>query len=236
MSVIRINLLPHREMKRERRKKDFIGLSVLTAVAAGGVAFLVGMGINTQISAQNDRNAFIETENKKLDTQIKEIANLRGEIEALKARQTAVENLQSDRTLPVHLLDELVKHTPEGIFLKTIKQEDKRVLLNGYAQSNERVSELLRNLANVSPWTERPELIEIKSVTVGQQNSKDARQVFEFALNTLVKGPAPDAKGLGATKKMTSADGQPGSLTDAVGQRVTQAASSVVAKQSTEAK
>lgn len=234
--MIRINLLPHREMKRERRKKDFIGLCVLTAVAAGGVAFMVGVGINTQISAQNDRNAFIETENKKLDSQIKEIANLKQEIEALKARQTAVENLQSDRTLPVHLLDELVKHTPEGIFLKTIKQEDKKVLLSGYAQSNERVSELLRNLANTSPWTERPELIEIKSVTIGQQNTKEARQIFEFALNTLVRGPAPDAKGAVAAKKITSADGKPGSVVDAAGQKISQAATNVVAKQPGEAK
>ena len=234
--MIRINLLPHREMRRERRKKDFIGLCVLTAVAAGGVAFLVGMGINRQISAQSERNAFIEAENKKLDQQIKEIANLRQEIDALKARQTAVENLQSDRTLPVHLLDELVKHTPEGIFLKTIKQDDKKVLLNGFAQSNERVSELLRNLANVSPWPERPELIEIKSVMIGQANTKEARQIYEFSLNTLVKGPASvDAKGEANTKKVTDASGAR-NVTELASQKVTQAASTAVAKQPGEAK
>lgn len=234
--MIRINLLPHREMRRERRKKDFVGLCVLIAVAAGGVAFLVGMGINRQISAQSERNGFIEAENKKLDQQIKEIANLRQEIDALKARQTAVENLQSDRTLPVHLLDELVKHTPEGIFLKTIKQEDKKVLLNGFAQSNERVSELLRNLANVSPWMERPELIEIKSVTVGQPNTKEARQIYEFSLNTLVKGPAAvDPKNAAAVKKVTDASGAK-NVTDLASQKVTQAATAVVAKQPGEAK
>lgn len=201
--MIRINLLPHREMRRERRKKDFIGLLALTAIAATGVAFLVGIGINQQISAQNERNEFIKVENAKLDAQIKEIASLRQEIDALKARQQAVENLQSDRTTPVHVLDELVKHTPEGIYLKQIKQEDRKVTLIGYAQSNERVSELLRNLANNTAWLERPELIEIKSIALGSAGARDAKAVFEFSLNTLIKGravvPAP------GTPKKTSA-------------------------------
>ena len=188
--MIRINLLPHREMRRERRKKDFIGLLALTAIAATGVAFLVGIGINQQISAQNERNEFIKVENAKLDAQIKEIASLRQEIDALKARQQAVENLQSDRTTPVHMLDELVKHTPEGIYLKQIKQEDRKVTLIGYAQSNERVSELLRNLANNTAWLERPELIEIKSVALGSAGARDSKAVFEFSLNTLIKGRA----------------------------------------------
>lgn len=234
--MIRINLLPHREMRRERRKKDFIGLCVLTAVAAAGVAFLVGVGINQQISIQNERNAFIDSENKKLDLQIKEIATLRQEIDALKARQGAVENLQSDRTLPVHLLDELVKQTPEGIYLKSIKQEDKRVLLTGFAQSNERISELLRNLASGSPWMERPELIEIKAMTLGQANNKEARLIFEFSLNTLVKSPSPgDAKQPAAVKKTTDA-GQTKPLTDAVGQKITQAATQMAVTKPAEQK
>ena len=234
--MIRINLLPHREMRRERRKKDFIGMCVLTAVAAAGVAFLVGLGINQQISIQNERNAFIESENKKLDLQIKEIATLRQEIDALKARQGAVENLQSDRTLPVHLLDELVKQTPEGIYLKSIKQDDKRVLLNGYAQSNERISELLRNLASGSPWMERPELIEIKAMTLGQANNKEARLIFEFSLNTLVKSPSPgDAKADALIKKTTAVD-QNKLATDAVGQKISQAATQVAGKKPEEQK
>jgi type IV pilus assembly protein PilN len=234
--LIRINLLPHREMRRERRKKDFIGLGVLTAVAAAGVAFLVGVGINQQISTQNERNAFIETENKKLDLQIKEIASLRQEIDALKARQGAVENLQSDRTLPVHLLDELVKQTPEGIFLKSIKQEDKRVLLSGFAQSNERISELLRNLAGGSPWIERPELIEIKAITLGQANNKEARLIFEFSLNTLVKSPSPaELKTEAAIKKTTDA-GPSKLLGDAMGQKISQAATQVAGKKPEEPK
>lgn len=192
---IRINLLPHREMRRERRKKDFIGLLTLCAIAAAGVAFAVGLGINQQIDSQVARNEFIKGENAKLDEQIKEIASLRDEINSLKARQGAVESLQSDRTTPVHLLDELVKQTPEGIFLKQIKQDDRRVTLVGFAQSNERVSELLRNLANQTVWIERPELIEIKSTPLGGPNAnrdkdKEGKVVYEFSMTASVKAPA----------------------------------------------
>lgn len=230
--MIRINLLPHREMRRERRKKDFIGLAVLVATVAAGMAFLVGVGINRQISAQEGRNSFIKAENDKLDGQIKEIANLRAEIDALKARQGAVENLQSDRTMPVHLLDELVKNTPEGIYLKTIKQDDKRVTLNGYAQSNERVSELLRNLAGGSPWMERPELIEIKSTPLNQNANKDPKEgkaIFEFSLTAMLKSPAPPATKADVLGKKAPEGGAPASaaLTDAAGQKITQAATQV---------
>lgn len=206
--MIRINLLPHREMRRERRKKDFVGLLVLAAIVSAGVAFLVGVGINQQISAQLARNEFIKAENEKLDGQIKEIATLRTEIEALKARQQAVENLQSDRTTPVHLLDELVKHTPEGIFLKNIKQEDRRVTMQGYAQSQERIADLMRNLLNGAAWLERPDLIESKSVTLGPANSKDAKTVFEFAMSVMVKVPSAQPQA-GAKKVAAARDGQP---------------------------
>ena len=189
--MIRINLLPHREMRRERRKKDFVGLVALVGIAAAAAAIMVGFGINQQISAQTDRNEFIKSANAKLDEQIKEIATLRREIESLKARQAAVENLQSDRTTPVHLLDELVKHTPEGIFLKQIKQEDRKLALFGYAQSNERVSELLRNLSNNTAWVERPDLVEIKAVTLGSPNQKDSRTVYEFSEKAGARAPAP---------------------------------------------
>ena len=211
--MIRINLLPHREMRRERRKKDFVGLVALVGIAAAAAAIMVGFGINQQISAQTDRNEFIKSANAKLDEQIKEIATLRREIESLKARQAAVENLQSDRTTPVHLLDELVKHTPEGIFLKQIKQEDRKLALFGYAQSNERVSELLRNLSNNTAWVERPDLVEIKAVTLGPANQKDGRTVYEFSMNATVR--TPSATAAAAAKKMTSAPGSPLAATTA---------------------
>jgi type IV pilus assembly protein PilN len=192
--MIRINLLPHREMRRERRKKDFIGLGILTAIVAAAIVFLVGVYNSNQISRQEERNEFVKKKNEELDNKIKEIASLRQEIEALKARQKAVEDLQSDRTVPVHILDELVKYTPEGIFFKQIRQEEKKLTLVGLAQSNEKVSELLRNLQGNTPWMERPELIEIKSAILPQANNKEGKKIFEFQLSTLIKSsPVPDA-------------------------------------------
>jgi type IV pilus assembly protein PilN len=200
--MVKINLLPHREARRKERKTAFFAMLMLSAVAGAFLVLAGGGIISARISAQNERNAFIQAENAKLDVQIKEIANLKQEIEALKARQQAVEDLQSDRNQPVYLMDELVKQVPEGIYLKGFKQTGQKVLLNGYAQSNERVSELLRNLGNASPWLEHPELLEIKAVSVGQ--GKEARRVFEFSMNVGIRrqrekdaGPAapnkPDA-------------------------------------------
>src|SRR5690606_13395037 len=149
------------------------------------------------------RNTFIRSENTRLDGEIKEVANLKREIEALKARQQAVEDLQADRNQPVYLMDELAQQVPEGVYLRSFKQDGQRVLLNGYAQSNERVSELLRNLGNHSPWLERPDLIEIRSIAIGQ--GKDAKRVFEFTINAGIKRPrdndllAADAKGAAST-------------------------------------
>ena len=185
--MIRINLLPHREEKRKQRKAAFMQLLALSAVL--GLAIVLGFGayIATQIADQNQRNDFIKAENAKLDAQIKEISTLKQEIEALQARQQAVEDLQSDRNQPVYLMDELVKQVPEGIYLRSFKQEGQRVVLNGYAQSNERVSELLRNLSNNSPWLERPDLIEIRSTNLGQ--GRDAKRVFDFTVNVGIKRP-----------------------------------------------
>ncbi|MDB5773502.1 MAG: PilN protein, partial [Burkholderia sp.] len=155
--MIKINLLPHREERRKQRKAAFFRLLAISALAGAGIALGIGGYIAAQIANQDQRNAFITAENARLDAQIKEIATLKQEIEALKARQQAVEDLQSDRNQPVYLMDELVKQVPEGIYLRSFKQENQRVVLNGVAQSNERVSELLRNLGNSSPWLERPD-------------------------------------------------------------------------------
>lgn len=195
LAPIRINLLPHREMNRERRKKDFISLAGLVGLAGAVVVFAGGFVINQQISAQTERNAFITAENARLDTQIAEVKTLRDEIAALKARQQAVENLQSDRTAPVRLFAELVRLTPEGVYLRQIKQEDMRVTLTGFAQTNERVAELLRNLGESSPLLERPELGEIREVTPAAAGRESPRKVYEFSLNTLMKRVAPPAEG-----------------------------------------
>lgn len=185
--MIRINLLPHREEKRKQRKKEFVAMLLLSAIVGALIVIAVGGYFANQLSEQEQRNNFIKTENARLDEEIKEVASLKQEIDALKARQQAVEDLQSDRNQPIYLMDELAQQVPEGVYLKSIKQDGQRVLLNGYAQSNERVSELLRNLGNHSPWLERPDLIEIRSVGIGQ--GKDAKKVFEFSINAGIKRP-----------------------------------------------
>lgn len=185
--MIRINLLPHREERRKQKQKDFVALMLLSGIFGALIVIAVGAYFSSQLSEQQARNSFIKAENTRLDGEIKEVANLKQEIEALKARQQAVEDLQSDRNQPVYLMDELAQQVPEGVYLKSFKQDGQRVLLNGYAQSNERVSELLRNLGNNSPWLERPDLIEIRSTGIG--SGKDAKKVFEFTINAGIKRP-----------------------------------------------
>jgi type IV pilus assembly protein PilN len=185
----RINLLPHREARRELKKKVFWAATAMSAVVGVVMIGLVWSILQGYIANQQARNDFIRDENRKLDTQIKEIATLRQEIEGLRSRQRAVEDLQADRNLPVYLLDELVKQVPEGIYLRSIKQEDRKVNVAGWATSNERVSEFLRNLQNNSQVLEKPELIEIKVAPQGPAGLN--RRVFEFALNFTMK-PTPE--------------------------------------------
>ena len=177
--MIRINLLPHREARRRERKNAFFAL--LAASVMLGLLAVLGVGSYnaSQLADQEARNAFIKAENIKLDLQIKEIATLKQEIDALKARQQAVEDLQSDRNQPVYMMVELVRQVPEGIYLRSLKQTGQRITVNGMAHSNERVSELLRNFGNSSPWLERPELVEIRAVNL---SAKDARKAFEFTV------------------------------------------------------
>jgi len=185
----RINLLPHREARRELKKKVFWAATALSFVVGLLMVGLVWSILEGYISNQQERNEFVRSENRKLDSQIKEIATLREEIEGLRARQRAVEDLQADRNLPVYLLDELVKQVPEGIYLRSIKQQDRKVNVGGWATSNERVSEFLRNLQNNSQVLEKPELIEIKVAPQGPAGVN--RRVFEFALNFTMK-PTPE--------------------------------------------
>lgn len=186
--MILINLLPHREEKRARRKQAFfagLGLAAAVGVAAVGLWYLV---LQQMITTQQERNAYLTAEIQKLEDQIKDIATLRAEIEALKARQKAVEDLQTDRNMPVHLLNELVKQTPEGVYLTAIKQDGQTVTVNGVAQTNERVSEFLRNTAYNSPWVQRPELVEIKAATVTTAN-KEQKRLFDFSVRLGLKRP-----------------------------------------------
>ena len=194
--MIRINLLPHREMRRERRKREFLGNAVATAIVGGVLVFAGGFVINQRIDIQSTRNEYVKAALAKLDIEIAEIKTLSEAIASLQARQKAVEDLQSDRTLPVHLFDELVKMMPEGVFLEKLQQVQMTVTLNGFAQSNERVAELLRNLSDRSEWLEKPQLDEIKEVLVKDLGpaagaGANDRRAFGFKLNVLIKRRAP---------------------------------------------
>jgi type IV pilus assembly protein PilN len=197
---IRINLLPHRAARREQRKREFLLVLLASAIAGALAVFAGGVAMDQLLEQQGRRNQFIKAENQRLDTQIAEIRTLREEITALRARQQAVENLQSDRTLPVRLFDEFSRLTPEGVQLRQLRQDERRVTLSGHAQTNERVAEFLRNLSERSPWLERPELGEIKEITLpappgAKDREREARKVFEFSLNALIRrADAPGAR------------------------------------------
>jgi type IV pilus assembly protein PilN len=187
--MITINLLPHREAARKRRREAFFVQLGLAAILGLGVSGLVYGFYDFRINAQLSRNNFIQAEITKLDAQIKDIATLQQELNALKARQAAVESLQADRNLPVHLLEEMVSQLPEGVYLRTLKQENMAISLTGVAQSQERVSELLRNLGGQSAWLTQPQLLEITAASVAL-NQRDQRRVFNFSMRvTLTKGP-----------------------------------------------
>ena len=205
--MILVNLLPHREERRRRRKIAFfvgLGMAAVFGVVFSGLWYLL---IQQMIAGQQQRNQFLVAEIAKLDLQIKDIATLKAEIEALKARQKAVESLQTDRNTPVHMLNELVRQTPEGVYFTAIRQEGQLLNLNGIAQTNERVSELLRNTAYNSDWLTKPELVEIKAATV-QTASREQKRLFDFALRVSIKLPAepkPEAPVPGAPRAPASA-------------------------------
>ena len=181
--MIRINLLPHREEKRKARRLQFFVLTGLVAVLAGLIVFLVYSIIGGYITTQDERNDFLKKEIAVLDKQLEEIKRLKEQTAALLSRKQIIESLQGDRAEAVHLLNELVKQTPEGVYLKSMKQEGRRITLSGYTQSNARVSTLMRNL-EATPWLERPVLVEIKAVTL------DKRRASEFSMTvTLVRAP-----------------------------------------------
>ena len=197
--MILINLLPHREERRQQRKRAFfVGLGA--AAAAGAVIAGGWMLVLQQMTeAQQARNSFLSAQIKQLEGQIKDIAELRAEIESLKARQKAVEDLQTNRNIPVYLLDELVRYTPEGIYFTAIKQAGEQVTISGIAQTNERVSELLRNTQNQSQWLKRPELVEIKALhlpaasTGGGAAGRDQRRLLDFSVRVFLVQPSAQA-------------------------------------------
>jgi type IV pilus assembly protein PilN len=194
----RINLLPHRAERRKRARQHFYVLAGGTAIVGVLIVFAVHVLYAKKIDTQDERNAFLKSEMAKLDKEIAEIDELKGRIQALLARKQVIETLQNDRAQTVHLLDELVRQMPEGVYLRSLSQKGLRVNIVGYAQSNARVSSLMRNIDG-STWLERPELVEVKAATV------DKRRVSEFNLYLSLKRvveskPAP-APATDAAKK-----------------------------------
>ncbi len=209
--MILINLLPHREAARKRKREAFYAALGLSALIGGLIAGGIFLWYQARLSAQETRNVFLQGEIVRLDGQIKEIANLQAEISALKARQQAVEDLQADRNLPIHLLNELIKQLPDGVFITKLTQKAPTLIeFSGSAQSDERVSELLKNLNYNSDWIGSPELIEI----VGTQFllGKDSRRVSNFAMKATMKRAAV-APASTASAPLSSASSVSGSVT-----------------------
>ncbi len=216
--MILINLLPHREAARKRRKEAFQVAMFASFLMGLAIAAVVYWWFQMMIGEQQGRNAFLQSEIQVLEGQIKEIATIEEEIAALRARQKAVEDLQSDRNLPVHLLSELVRQLPDGVYITSLKQADQVITMQGMAQSNERVSEMLRNLADNTPWFSKPELVEIVATNVAL-TPRDQRRVASFnvrfrlmrtseAQKAMDGASAPRAAGgmSMATRKKTSVD------------------------------
>lgn len=208
--MILINLLPHREAARKRRRDAFFASLGIAALFGGMVSAGIYAWYETQISSQQGVNRFLQAEIKKLDDQIKDIATLQAEIAALRARQQAVEDLQADRNLPVHLLNEIVRQLPDGVYVTALRQENQGVTLQGVAQSNERVSDLLRNLSTNSPWLVRPELVEIiaGSVSLG---ARDQRRVSNFTIRVKLQraSEAPKSAASGVAPASSASSGNP---------------------------
>lgn len=179
--MILINLLPHREAARQRRREQFIQQLGLSLLAGLLLSLLIMLSLQQRLDVQRARNDLFRAEIAVLDSQIREVASLKDEVEALKARQQAVESLQVDRNLPVHLLEEMVRQLPDGVYLNGLKQEGSSIVISGVAQSQARISELLRNLGNRSEWLHQPQLIEIVAGDVNVPQ-KGMRRVSNFSV------------------------------------------------------
>jgi type IV pilus assembly protein PilN len=190
MAAVRINLLPHREQKRQARQRQFVSLALSLVVLGLAIVALVHGVLSAQIENQKDRNNLLKKEIAKLDEQIKEIDRLRDQIQAVLARKQVVETLQANRSEAVHLLDQLVRQLPDGIYLKSVKQSGPKVTVSGFAQSNARVSTLMRNI-EASPWLGQPELVEIKLVPAPGTAKERNLTINEFTMTFMVKRAAP---------------------------------------------
>ncbi len=209
--MIRINLLPHRELKRKRQQQQFFVMLGAVAVLGAGIWFAVHTFLNGELENQQQRNAYLESQIAVLDKQIDEIRKLKEQIAALLQRKKVVESLQANRAETVYLLDQLVRQMPDGVYLKSITQKGARVTISGFAQSNARVSTFMRNL-EASPYLEDPRLIEIKAVT--ERNQRLSEFNLAVSLTRTTEDPAAAAKKPGAKPPPKAAgahDDAPGS-------------------------
>jgi len=195
--MIRVNQLPHREEARKRRQQQFGVLAGISLAIALLVAGAVWIFLDQQVTQQQANVAYMKGEIAKLDKQIEEIRKIREETASLLAKKQVVEGLQSNRSEPVQLLDQLLRQLPEGVYLKNIKQVGPKVNISGYAQSNARVSTLMRNLG-ASPYLENPELIQIQAVPAPD---KSGNRVNEFSMNISIKRAKPDDAGAATVAK-----------------------------------
>lgn len=179
--MILINLLPHREEARLKRKEAFKVAVAGSMVLGGLVVAMVYLVYQASLTDQRERNETLKAEIRALEVQIKEISNIEAEIASLKARQKAVEDLQSDRNAQTYLMNELVKQLPDGVYVTSMRQEGQTILIQGVAQSNQRVSEVLKNFSSGSVWFARPELLEIQAGTVNL-SPRDQRRVANFGM------------------------------------------------------
>lgn len=196
--MIRINLLPHREEKRRARRQQFYTLFAVAGLVGVVLVFIVYSVIASYVDSQESKNEFLRREIAVVNKQIDQIKRLKEQSQALLARKQVIESLQRDRAEATRLLSELARQMPEGVYLRSLKQDGLRVSLGGYAQSNARVSTLMRNL-DASPWLENPQLVEIKAVTV------DKRRLNEFSMNVTIRREPPADPGKAAAKPAAAA-------------------------------
>ncbi|MDR2613954.1 MAG: PilN domain-containing protein [Candidatus Accumulibacter sp.] len=181
--MIRINLLPYREEKRRAKRQQFYGLLGLVSILGFLIVFMVYTVIDGYVEAQGARNDYIKKEIAALDKQIDQIKQLKVQAEALLSRKQIIESLQQDRAEAVHLLNELTKQVPEGVYLRSLKQQGTKITMLGYAQSSARVSTLMRNI-EASPWLGTPELLEVRAINL------DNRRLSDFSMNAVIKRTA----------------------------------------------
>lgn len=187
--MIRINLLPHRAEKRRRRKIQFAALSGVSVLL--GVA-IVGLGygfMSARIFYQEKRNDYLKSEIAKLDKQIEEIKRLRQQVKALLARKEVVEGLQSTRSDVVHLMDQMLRILPQGVYLTALHQTGNQISVNGVAQSSARVSTLMRAI-DESPWLSAPHLIEVQSAIIGKERTNQFSMTFKLTGQPAASAPA----------------------------------------------